>query len=366
MAPPTRGAFACATSASRKSRRFSPPLLRRSSVELEQAGQGYHARYLKVAPEPIAHEREFDSLSVTQIDKDPRVLAYNEVMRLMLHSSKFTGRGLGAHPLEARGVEPLELTLSRDATILHDRFAKEMAHLAGPGERYSAPSVTEVAKKTAERAIRFAGVLYTVDAFAAPLPQRNAGGPQLLGKTELRLLPYEIGVDVMERAIVLARWFLEEERRYYLALTQLPESKAESMLLDWLRRTIEGKTDSKWRPLEDTAKIGPGKSCEGWIFTKDDRVRAPRGMFPKEPGQKSTARGRDEDWVSMFDGHVVGHSAALLPARGEGRTRAESADPALCGPPGMSGFRAVPSGFRAVPSGFRAPQNGLQCVDITT
>ena len=140
---------------------------------LEQAGQGYHARYLKVAPEPIAHKREFDSLSVTRIDKDPRILAYNEVMRLMLHSSRFIGCG---HPLEARGVEPVELTLSRDATILHDRFANEMARLAGPGERYSAPSVTEVAKKTAERAIRFAGVLYAVDAFAAPLPERDADG----------------------------------------------------------------------------------------------------------------------------------------------------------------------------------------------
>ena len=61
---------------------------------LEHAGQGYHARYLKVAPEPIAYKREFDSLSVTRIDQDPRVLAYNEVMRLMLHSWRFTGRGL--------------------------------------------------------------------------------------------------------------------------------------------------------------------------------------------------------------------------------------------------------------------------------
>ena len=195
-------------------------------AELEQAGQGYHARYLKVAPEPIAHEREFDSLSVTRIDQDPRVLAYSELMRLMLHSARF---GLGAHPLEAHGVEPLELTLSRDATIIHDRFAKEMAHQAGPGKRYSAPSVTEVAKKTAERALRFAGVLYTVDAFARPLPQRDASDPweDRLTDTELRLVPCEIGVDVMERAITLARWFLEEERRYYLVLTQAPESKAE-------------------------------------------------------------------------------------------------------------------------------------------
>jgi len=268
-------------------------------MALEQAGQGYHARYLKVAPEPIAHEREFDSLSVTRIDQDPRILAYNEVMRLMLHSSRFTGRGFGVHPLNARGVEPLELTLSDDATIIHDRFAQEMARLAGPGKRYSAPAVTEVAKKTAERAIRFAGVLYAFDAFSAPLPPPRDG--YLLGDTERRLSPYVIGVDVMERAIVLARWFLEEERRYYLALTQIPESKAERAFLDWLRHAIEGKTDSKWRPLEDTVKIDKKVTCNGWLFTKNDRNKSPRGMFPKEPGQKSTPRGRDEDWVSMFE-----------------------------------------------------------------
>ena len=276
-----------------------PAIIAPFLMSLEQAGQGYHARYLKVAPEPIAYEREFDSLSVTRIDQDPRVLAYSEVVRLMLHSSRFTGRGFGVHPLNARGVEPLELTLSDDATVLHDRFAQEMARLAGPGERYSAAAVTEVAKKTAERALRFAGVLYAVDAFSAPLPPRREG--YLLGDTERRLSPYVIGVDVIKRAIVLARWFLEEERRYYLALTQVPESAAERAFLDWLRRTIEGKTDSKWRPLEDTVRIDKKVTLSGWVFTKEDRKRTPRGMFPKEPGQKSTPRGRDEDWISMFE-----------------------------------------------------------------
>jgi Protein of unknown function (DUF3987)/Bifunctional DNA primase/polymerase, N-terminal len=259
--------------------------------ELEQAGQGYHARYLKVAPEPIAHEREFDSLSVTRIDKDPRVLAYNEVMRLMLHSSRFA---LGSHPLEARGVEPLELTLSKDATILHDQFATEMARLAGPGQRYSALSVTEVAKKTAERAVRFAGVLYAFDAFALPLPQR--GARQLLSETELRLFPFEIGVDVMKRAIALARWFLEEERRYYLVLTQVPESVHERAFLDWLRGILS-KNDG-WKPSEGTVASGPGKGCDGWIFAKDDRKRTPRGTL--RPEGKNTTSDRDQSWLSMF------------------------------------------------------------------
>ena len=301
-------------------------------ADLEQAGQGYHARYLKVAPEPIAHEREFDSLSVTRIDRDPRVLAYNEVMRLMLHSSRF---GHCAHPLEARGVEPIELTLSKDAMILHDGFARDMARLAGPGKRYSAPSVTEAAKKTAERAIRIAGVLYAVDAFAAPLPERDAddgqGGVLLpIGETDLRLQSCEIGSGVMSRAIVLARWFLEEERRYYLALTQVPESKAERVFLDWLRHTLDKKDG--WKPREGTVKVDQ-KVITGWIFTKDDRKRVPRGMI-RRTGEEAS-RDRDAAWQHVR-GHVVGHAAALPPDRGVGRTGDESADPARCGLPGVS------------------------------
>ena len=336
--------------------------------ELEQAGQGYHARYLKVAPEPIFHEREFDSLSVTRIDRDPRVLVYNEVMRLMLHSSRFS---FCAHPLEARGVEPIELTLSRDATILHDRFATEMAQLAGPGKRYSAPAVTEVAKKTAERAIRFAGVLYTVDAFAAPLPELTR--PKACARpseTDLRL-GWEIGAEVMKRAIALARWFLEEERRYYLTLNQVPESKAERELLDWLRRAIEGKNDSKWRPQEPRSEIYH-KAVSGWLFTKDDRRRAPRGMFPKEPGQKSTTRGRDEDWTGMFEAMSTATPPRCYLLGEEGQARPQGADPAQCGLPGMSrsgqSFRAssaVSGHFRAFPGTFRAPPNGLQHVEVT-
>ena len=152
-----------------------------------------------------------------------------------------------------------------------------------------------MAKKTAERAIRFAGVLYAVDAFAAPLPERDADGLPI-GETDLRLGLCEIGEVVMSRAIVLARWFLEEERRYYLALTQVPESKAESAFLDWLRRILD-KNDG-WKPPSGTVTIDK-VSCTGWLFSKDDRKRAPRGTLRAEG--KSTARDRDAVWVSMFE-----------------------------------------------------------------
>jgi len=47
-------------------------------------------------------------------------------------------------------------------------------------------------------------------------------------------------------------------------------------------------------------KIGHGGGCDGWIFTKDDRKRAPRGMIRTEPG-KSASKDRDAAWISMFE-----------------------------------------------------------------
>ena len=63
-------------------------------------------------------------------------------------------------------------------------------------------------------------------------------------------------------------------------LTQVPETKAEREFLDWLRRAIEGKTYSKWRPLEGAdGEISKGVSCEGWFFTKNQcrPQNSPRG-----------------------------------------------------------------------------------------
>ena len=38
--------------------------------------------------------------------------------------------------------------------------------------------------------------------------------------------------------------------------------------------------------------------CDGWIFTKDDRKRAPRGTLRAD---KDTPKDRDAVWISMFE-----------------------------------------------------------------
>ena len=145
-------------------------------------------------------------------------------------------------------------------------------------------------------------------------------------------MPYEIGVDVMKRAIVLARWFLEEERRYYLVLTQVPESAHERAFLDWLRRILD-KNDG-WKPPEGTVKLDNGEGCDGWIFTKDDRKRTPRGTL--RPEGRNTTSERDAAWISMFSAMASATPPRCYLLGERGQRGLKVLIPRLCGLPGMS------------------------------
>ena len=147
---------------------------------------------------------------------------------------------------------------------------------------------------------------------------------------------------------MLARWFLEEERHYYLALTQIPESKAERAFLDWLRRTIEGKTAGKWRPLEVTVKIGKRVSCKAGSSPRTTENGRRAECSPKNPARKAHPGGATR-MGQHVRGHVYGHAAALLPAREEGRTRPESADSSHRSAP-VTIFRGLSEEFPAGPS----------------
>ena len=46
-------------------------------------------------------------------------------------------------------------------------------------------------------------------------------------------------------------------------------------------------------------KIKQEADCDGWVFTKDDRKRAPRGL--NRLSGKDTPRDRDAAWTSMFE-----------------------------------------------------------------
>jgi Protein of unknown function (DUF3987) len=235
---------------------------------------GYHARYLKTAEPSIAVYRVVNSLSAIDISADERKLAYDEVMLAMLRAARFKANADGdvPHALNAWAVDPIELRLSPAAARLSDAFVNKITPRTALGMRYGG-EVREAARKIGEHAIKLAGRLHIVEAFTRPWQN---GAP---------LIPYEIQPDVMERAILIAHWFLDEDRRYILSLTQAPESDHERLVLDWLRRTVENP-DAKWKPT-------PAQP-DGWYMTKDDRKRGPNEM------RSGTTRERDELWLSMF------------------------------------------------------------------
>jgi hypothetical protein len=246
----------------------------------ELGGLGLLARYAKAVPEPIAHERVRDSLNAPDLENDSRVRAYKELVIEMLRASRFKPDDTGAipHPLLAKAMDPFELRLSREATIMADDFANEIAPLTAPGKRYG-DGMKEAAHKSAERAIRFAGSLHVIDAFSSPRPADKRG---------LDMMPFQIGADVMERAITIARWFLDEERRYQLAINQIPESHHERLFLDWLKRAVEAT--SGWKPAE--------AEPDGWVITKDDRKRGPNELRFQGAGQTAE---RERVWKSMLE-----------------------------------------------------------------
>ena len=239
---------------------------------------GFHARYLKTAEESIAHQRVADSLNAVKVDSDEKIAAYDKAMLEMLRSAQFRLDENGAmpHALDAFAVDPRELRLSRDAAALSDAFVNKITPTTAPGLRYGG-EVREAARKIGEHAIRLAGRLHVVDAFTIA----NAAG-----RWGIAVMSFEIQPDVMRRAIQIAHWFLDEDRRYILSLTQAPESNHERLVMDWVRRTVES-SDVKWKPT-------PAEP-DGWYLSKDDRSRGPGEM------RGGKAQDRNATWLSMFE-----------------------------------------------------------------
>ena len=168
----------------------------------ELTALGLHARYVKAAPEAISDQRVLDSVNATDVVQDPRIIEYRKVVLEILHAAQFRADHTGGRPhvLKATAVEAYELLPSKAALRISDAFANEIAPQTAKGKRYAV--IKEVALKAAERAIRLAGVLHVVDAFSRPAPG---------GKRRPDMVPLEISAEVMERAVVLVRWVLQEE-----------------------------------------------------------------------------------------------------------------------------------------------------------
>ena len=224
-----------------------------------------HARFLIIAPEPMAHTRRYNG------DDDftaewSAIDAYSKMIFALLKSAQFKCDSDGSvpHALRAVGVDPPALSLSRAARAAVKRYHEEVTPNSAPGERYGG-HMKEVALKTLERATRIAGILTVVE----------------------RTGDLEISGTVMDRAISIAHWFLEEARRYYLLVSEAPETEHERQILEWIRSAIEDP-DAKWKPTPTQP--------DGWLITKDDMKRGRMSCGRTKP-RKST---RSLRWPTLF------------------------------------------------------------------
>jgi Protein of unknown function (DUF3987) len=213
-----------------------------------------HARLLMIAPEPAAHTHHYNG----DDDFTPEwsaIEAYSKMILALLVTAHFKRDSDGnlPHALCATGVDPRQLHLSRDAKAAVKRFHGIVTPLAAPGARYGG-HMKEVALKTLERAQRIAGILTIV------------GNPNAA----------EISGNVMDRAISVAHWFLEEARRYYLLVSEAAESEHERQIIQWIRSAIEDP-DAKWKPT-------PAQP-DGWVITKDDMKRGPNALRKDKAAQ---------------------------------------------------------------------------------
>lgn len=216
-----------------------------------------HARFLIIAPEPMAHTRRYNG------DDDftaewSAIDAYSKMILALLKSAQFKCDSDGSvpHALRAVGVDPPALSLSRAARAAVKRYHEEVTPNSAPGERYGG-HMKEVALKTLERATRIAGILTVVE----------------------RTGDLEISGTVMDRAISIAHWFLEEARRYYLLMSEAPETEHERQILEWIRSAIEDP-DAKWKPTPTQP--------DGWLITKDDMKRGPNVLRKDKAAQIDT------------------------------------------------------------------------------
>ena len=207
-----------------------PVIAERALSDDVLAGQGFLARCLLAWPEGTAGTRSYRAES----------LADDPAMR------RFTGRLLELHesplPLaqgQRQELQPRPLHLSDEAfkawRSLHDSIE---AH-SGPGERFA--QVKPWASKTAEQALRIAGVLTLVE------------NPHA----------HTIEAATIERAAELALWHLNEAVRLAGTAELSPEVRDAEALLSWCHQTGRQHLHSS-----DALRLGPSRIRDRQAFER--------------------------------------------------------------------------------------------------
>ena len=191
---------------------FSDPLL---------TGQGFLARCLMSWPEPRAGTRLYRPESLRD---DPGLVLYHATISNLLRQPLPIAEGT------RNELAPRALTLSPEAAAswraLHDAIEINMRS----GERYA--GVKPWASKTPEQCLRIAGVLTLVEDAAA----------------------HEINAETLERAAVLATWYLDEAARLVGVCETPPEVSDAEALLAWCHEAGKIELYSK-----DAMNRGPNR-----------------------------------------------------------------------------------------------------------
>jgi hypothetical protein len=200
-------------------------------------GQGMIARCLIAFPPSNAGERPYNAIDVSN---DDIILKFNKQASEILNAPL-----LLKNPNISTELSPRPLLLNADAKAAWVRFHNETDSLLKPDEKYR--PISRTASKSAEQALRIAGVLTLIDNFQA----------------------ITISLEVMERAIILAKFYLDEMLRIIeLGFTDPALDLAES-LLKWMKKKAAESGNNKVFSLRDIYKNGGPRG----IRTKDAAVK---------------------------------------------------------------------------------------------
>lgn len=190
-------------------------------------GQGLAARCLIVAPVSNAGNRHYNPVDVS---KDPLILGFYE------HVSALLDQPLPlVNPDVENELSPRALELSPNAKELWVLFHDEIDRaLTADGVLHS---VRRTANKSAEQALRIAGVLTLIEDLRAS----------------------SISLDAMKRAIDLTRFYLDEAIRISDMGFLDPDLELAEKVLKWMKKkaAIEGGTKKTFSLQEIYQKSGP-------------------------------------------------------------------------------------------------------------
>jgi hypothetical protein len=236
----------------------------------QREGIGANARFLKCAPPSLIGKRikSADTFDHDFTASDEWQNRFEKPMAALLEKVLPIGMPI------SREDRTTTLKLSPEAHRLYVNFFNQIERKQGENEPYS--SISPLASKAADFALRLAAVLYIFES----------------GGSGDSLLP----ASYVERGISLMDWYLSEELRIPDTMTKLPDDERAEELFNWLKKG--NVPDAKGRFVKrDLQRLGPSK-CRS---NPRDPTRLDRALSSLS-GEGRIALVRDELDVITKDG----------------------------------------------------------------